>query len=174
MVQREVTYSPNTQPSQDTPTAASVPDGSGDTVQTSPIGWVAKQAKIYEESGGTKGTTAGGSPCLLLDYQGRRSGRWHRTVLIYTRDAGAYLVVASNGGADHHPKWYLSIAEHPNVRLRVGTERFPAHAETLSPDEKARVWPYVAATFAQYDEYQKKTSRDIPVVRLERITSDQP
>jgi deazaflavin-dependent oxidoreductase (nitroreductase family) len=135
---------------------------------------VAKQAKIYEESGGTKGTTVNGSPCLLLDYRGRRSGGWHRTVLIYTRDADAYLIVASNGSADHHPLWYHSITEHPNVRLRVGTERFPARAETLSPDEKARVWPHLVATFAHYDEYQKKTSRDIPVVRLHRIVNNQP
>jgi F420H(2)-dependent quinone reductase len=63
----------------------------------SPVRWVAKQAKTYEESGGTKGTTANGAPCLLLDYQGRRSGGWHRTVLIYARDADTYLIVAICG-----------------------------------------------------------------------------
>jgi deazaflavin-dependent oxidoreductase (nitroreductase family) len=138
----------------------------------SPVRWVAQQAKTYEESGGTKGTTANGAPCLLLDYQSRHNRAWHRTVLIYTRDSDSYLIVASNGGADHHPTWYRSIEIHPDVQLRVGTERFPAHAETLSPEEKTRVWPHLVATFARYHEYQQKTSRDIPVVRLHRMIHD--
>jgi deazaflavin-dependent oxidoreductase (nitroreductase family) len=121
---------------------------------------------MYEESGGTKGTTADGAPCLLLDYRGRRTGAWHRTVLIYAEDGGSYLIVASNGGADDHPAWYQSLVQNSDVQLRVGTRRFPARAETLSPEEKARVWPQLVDTFARYDEYQKKTSRDIPVVRL--------
>nr|WP_238412818.1 nitroreductase/quinone reductase family protein [Saccharothrix deserti] len=82
-----------------------------------------------------------GAPCLLLDYRGRRSGHWRRTVLIYRRDGGSFLVVASNGGADSDPQWYRSIAENPDVRVRVGPDRFAARAHTLSGDEKADVWP---------------------------------
>jgi deazaflavin-dependent oxidoreductase (nitroreductase family) len=109
------------------------------------------------------------APCLLLDYQGRRSGQWRRTVLIYDRDGDDYLVVASKGGADQHPEWYLNLEANPDVRLRVETERFAARAETLSPEEKARVWPHLVEIFAPYADYQKKTERDIPVVRLTRI-----
>lgn len=138
-----------------------------EAVRISPVAWVAKQARIYEESGGTKGTTVHGSPCLLLDYRGRRSGGWHRTVLIYGRDADSYLVVASNGGADDHPLWYRSIQENPGVRLRVDTARFTARAHTLSPQEKARVWPHLVSVFAPYESYQRKTKRDIPVIRLQ-------
>ncbi|MEU3463559.1 nitroreductase family deazaflavin-dependent oxidoreductase [Streptomyces sp. NPDC006733] len=137
-------------------------------VQISPTKWVAKQARTYEESGGTKGLTMQGSPCLLLDYLGRRSGAWHRTVLIYGRDGDDYLVVASKGGDDNHPLWYLSLRDHPEVHVRVGPERFTATAETLSPDEKARVWPHLVDVYAPYADYQAKTERDIPVVRLRR------
>jgi deazaflavin-dependent oxidoreductase (nitroreductase family) len=144
-------------------------DAVDDGVRISPVGWVAKQARTYEESGGTRGTTISGAPCLLLDYRGRRSGDWHRTVLIYGRDGESYLVVGSNGGKDAHPLWYLSVAENPAVRLRVGPDRFDARAETLSPEEKARVWPHLMEVFPRWDTYQRTTSRDIPVVRLRRV-----
>ncbi|MEV1022855.1 nitroreductase family deazaflavin-dependent oxidoreductase [Streptomyces sp. NPDC050264] len=137
-------------------------------IAVSPAGWVAKQARVYEESGGTKGTTLQGAPCLLLDYEGRKSGQWRRTVLIYGRDGDDYLIVASYGGADDHPLWYLNLQANPDVRLRVGTERFTARAETLSPEDKARVWDSLVELFPPYADYQKKTSRDIPVVRLSR------
>ncbi|MCM2424431.1 nitroreductase family deazaflavin-dependent oxidoreductase [Streptomyces sp. RKAG337] len=138
-------------------------------VQISPTEWVATQARTYEESGGTEGTDMNGSPCLLLDYLGRRSGKWHRTVLIYGRDGADYLIVASKGGDDNHPLWYLSLQDNPEVHLRVNTERFTATAETLSPDEKARVWPHLVDVYGPYADYQKKTDRDIPVVRLRRV-----
>ncbi|MGW7269249.1 nitroreductase family deazaflavin-dependent oxidoreductase [Streptomyces sp. NPDC054864] len=135
----------------------------------SPTGWVAKQARLYEESGGTKGTGVQGVPCLLLDYRGRRTGQLRRTVLIYGRDGDDYLIVASNGGADEHPLWYRNLVDEPDVRLRVGTEeRFAARAETLPPEDKARVWPGLVEIFAPYADYQAKTDRDIPVVRLRR------
>jgi deazaflavin-dependent oxidoreductase (nitroreductase family) len=137
-------------------------------VVISPTGWVAEQARIYEESGGTEGTGMRGVPCLLLDYKGRKSGQWRRTVLIYGRDGDDYLIVASYGGSDRHPEWYLNLQANPDVRLRVETERFTARAETLSPQDKARVWDSLVELFPQYADYQKKTSRDIPVVRLRR------
>ncbi|MFI7382387.1 nitroreductase family deazaflavin-dependent oxidoreductase [Streptomyces sp. NPDC049813] len=142
--------------------------GSDNEVEVSPTGWVADQARTYEESGGTKGTTMQGAPCLLLDYKGRKTGQWRRTVLIYGRDGDDYLIVASYGGSDQHPLWYLNLQADPDVRLRVGTERFTARAETLPAAEKARVWDSLVELFAPYAEYQKKTSRDIPVVRLTR------
>ncbi|MGD6749304.1 nitroreductase family deazaflavin-dependent oxidoreductase [Streptomyces sp. BH105] len=137
-------------------------------VVVNPSGWVAEQARTYEESGGTKGTTMQGAPCLLLDYEGRKSGQWRRTVLIYGRDGDDYLIVASKGGADEHPLWYLNLQANPEVRLRVETERFTARAETLSAQDKARVWDSLVELFPPYADYQKKTSRDIPVVRLVR------
>ncbi|MEU8674583.1 nitroreductase family deazaflavin-dependent oxidoreductase [Streptomyces sp. NPDC048560] len=137
-------------------------------VQVSPATWVARQAELYESSGGTKGTTQLGVPCLLMDYVGRRSGAVRRTVLMYGRDGDDYLIVASNGGSDKPPLWYLNLLAGPEVELRVGTERFPAVAETLSAQEKERVWPHLVDLFPRYAQYQRGTSRDIPVVRLRR------
>ncbi|MER6999380.1 nitroreductase family deazaflavin-dependent oxidoreductase [Streptomyces sp. NPDC000410] len=134
-----------------------------------PTEWVANQARLYERSGGTRGTTLHGAPCLLLDYRGRRSGTWRRTVLIYGRDGGDHLIVASNGGADRHPLWYVNLVAEPEVVLRVGTERFRARAETLPSAEKARVWPHLVGVFAPFATYQERTERDIPVVRLSRL-----
>ncbi|GLZ78918.1 nitroreductase [Actinorhabdospora filicis] len=138
-------------------------------VRISPVEWVAKQAREYEESGGVKGTTVMGVPCLLLDYVGRRSGDWHRTVLMYGRDGADHVIVASNGGKDADPLWYRSIAENPRVRLRVGPERFEADASTVSAGEKAKLWPYLSSVFQGWADYQVKTERDIPVVRLRRV-----
>lgn len=138
-------------------------------VKISPSSWVAEQAKKYEESNGTEGADFNGSPCLLMDYLGRRSGDWLRTVLIYGRDGDDYLIVASKGGADSHPVWYLSLLDNPEVHLRVNEERFTARAETLSAEEKARVWPHLLDVYAPYADYQKKTDRDIPVIRLSRV-----
>ncbi|HEV7626360.1 MAG TPA: nitroreductase family deazaflavin-dependent oxidoreductase [Streptomyces sp.] len=140
-------------------------DGS---VVISPTGWVAEQAKLYEESGGTEGTEVMGAPCLLLDYRGRHSGTWRRTVLIYDRDGEDYLVVASYGGSDKHPEWYLNLVENPDVQLRVGADRFSARAEPLTAHDKERVWPQLVELFPPYADYRKKTTRDIPVVKLRR------
>jgi deazaflavin-dependent oxidoreductase (nitroreductase family) len=144
-------------------------DYDANKVKPSASGWVAEQAQRYEESGGTDATDLRGAPCLLMDYQGRSSGDWYRNVLIYGRDGEDYLLVASKGGADDHPQWYLNLVAHPQVHLRVLTERFTARAETLSPQEKARVWPHLVEVFPPYADYQKKTERDIPVVRLSRV-----
>lgn len=138
-------------------------------VAISPVEWVARQAREYEESGGTKGTTVQGVPCLLLDYVGRRSGGWHRTVLMYGRDGDDFLIVGSNGGKETHPLWYRSLQVNPRVRLRVGPERFEADASTVDAEEKARLWPYLSTVFDGWARYQEKTERDIPVVRLRRV-----
>ncbi|GAA4911359.1 deazaflavin-dependent oxidoreductase (nitroreductase family) [Stackebrandtia albiflava] len=138
------------------------------TVKLSPTKWVADQARLYEESGGTKGTTIHGAPCLLLDHRGRRSGDWYRTVLIYGRDGDDLLIVASNGGADRHPQWYRNLTADPRVRVRVGPEWFDAEAEDLSPADRDRVWPHLDEVFAPYAGYRRKTTREIPVVRLRR------
>jgi len=138
-------------------------------VQVSPTAWVAEQARRYEESDGTEATDMNGSPCLLLDYLGRKSGQWLRTVLIYGRDGDDYLIVASKGGAPEHPLWYLSLRDNPDVHVRVDHERFAARAEVLSAQDKARVWPHLLDVYAPYEDYQKKTDREIPVVRLRRV-----
>ncbi|RPK83614.1 Deazaflavin-dependent nitroreductase [Streptomyces sp. ADI97-07] len=87
---------------------------------------------------------------------------------MYGRDGDDHLIVGSNGGSDRHPLWYLNLLDDPAVEVRVGTERFPALAETLSAEEKERVWPHLVEVFPRYAAYRACTTRDIPVVRLRR------
>ncbi|MGH9077241.1 MAG: nitroreductase family deazaflavin-dependent oxidoreductase [Acidimicrobiales bacterium] len=131
--------------------------------------WVAEHTRRYVDSGGLEATELQGAPCLVLTTRGRRSGRLRRNALIYARDGDDYVVVASKGGDDHHPMWYLNLIESPTVTVQVGPQVFTAHAATVKPDEKARLWPAVTAVWPAYDEYQANTSRDIPVVALRPI-----
>ncbi|MBG0833175.1 nitroreductase family deazaflavin-dependent oxidoreductase [Planomonospora sp. ID67723] len=133
-----------------------------------PTDWVARHIRSYVESDGAKGHLYQGIPTLLLTTRGRRSGKLRRTALIYGRDGDRYLVVASNGGSENHPAWYLNLADDPHVGVQVGAERFAALARTATPEEKAGLWPVMVEVFPTYDRYRAKASRDIPVVVLER------
>jgi deazaflavin-dependent oxidoreductase (nitroreductase family) len=137
-------------------------------VTNSPTGWVAEHIRGYVESGGEAGHVWQGVPTLLLTVRGRTSGKLRRTALIYGRDGGRYLVVASKGGAPEHPSWYLNLVANPDVELQVGAEKFGARARSATAEEKPHLWSVMTAIWPDYDEYQKKTDREIPVVILER------
>lgn len=134
----------------------------------SPTGWVAKHVCRYVQTEGRSGHRWNGVDTLLITTRGRRSGKLRRTALIYGRHGDDYLVVASNGGAAQHPAWYLNLLEHPDVAVQVGPDRFAARARPATAEEKPCLWRLMASNFPQYDGYQKRTSRDIPVVILER------
>ncbi|MEV3925000.1 nitroreductase family deazaflavin-dependent oxidoreductase [Actinomadura coerulea] len=123
----------------------------------------------YQATDGAEGHEWQGTVTLLLTTTGRRSGKEHTTPLIYQTEGDAYLVVASKGGADEPPLWYLNLKDKPEVTVQVKGDRFTARARTASPEEKPPLWRKMAATWPDYDEYQKKTDRDIPVVVLERV-----
>jgi deazaflavin-dependent oxidoreductase (nitroreductase family) len=142
---------------------------SQEEVFDSPSGWVAEHIRAYVETDGEKGHRWRGVTTLLLTTRGRKSGKLRRTALIYGRDGERYLVVASQGGADWNPNWYLNLAENPDVELQVGAERFPARARTATPDEKPDLWRIMTSIWPDYDEYQARCARDIPVVILERV-----
>jgi deazaflavin-dependent oxidoreductase (nitroreductase family) len=135
----------------------------------SALEWVADHARRYLDSDGADGHLWNGVPCLVLDTLGRRSGQWRRQVLIYGRDGDDFVVVASKGGAPSNPLWYENLTDQPRVRVQVGADRFEADASTLGDDDRARLWPTMAAIWPAYDEYQAKTDRTIPVVRLRRV-----
>lgn len=139
----------------------------GEPIHDSPDGWVREHIEDYVTSDGQKGHHWRGMTTLLLTTRGRKSGLLRRTALIYGRDGDNYLIVASNGGSAEHPLWYLNLAADPRVELQVGPDRFAARARTATPEEKARLWPVMAAIFPTYDRYEKKTRRDIPLVILE-------
>ena len=133
----------------------------------SPIKWVADHTRRNVESGGEKGHEWRGVHCLVLTTTGRRSGTRRRNALIYGRDGGRYVVVASNGGHPQHPAWYLNLVANPEVEVQVGADTFRATARAASADEKAGLWPQMAAVWPYYNTYQSKTTREIPVVVLE-------
>jgi len=135
----------------------------------SPRGWVADHIREYVESDGKKGHLWRGVPTLLLTTRGRKSGQLRRTALIYGQDGDRYLIVGSRGGAATHPLWYENLVADANVRVQVGAEKFSARAGTADPEEKRCLWPTMTAIWPAYDEYQTKTTRDIPVVILERV-----
>ena len=140
---------------------------SEEPVFDSPTGWVKSHIRDYVESDGKKGHLWRGVTTLLLTTRGRKSGKLRRTALIYGRDGANYLIVASKGGAPNHPEWYLNLVENPEVELQVGAEKIAAHARTATPEEKRRLWEVMSKAFPQYDKYQAKTGREIPLVILE-------
>ncbi|MFV2175438.1 nitroreductase family deazaflavin-dependent oxidoreductase [Actinomadura sp. LOL_016] len=123
----------------------------------------------YQETDGAEGHDWQGTITLLLTTTGRRTGQPRTTPLIYQPEGDAYLVVASKGGDDEPPLWYLNLQEDPEVKVQVKGDRFTARARTATPEEKPAFWKKMAATWPQYDEYQTKTDREIPVVVLERV-----
>ncbi|GAA3721791.1 nitroreductase family deazaflavin-dependent oxidoreductase [Spinactinospora alkalitolerans] len=122
----------------------------------------------YRETGGEVGHDWQGVSTLLLTTTGRRSGRERTTPLIYRRDGADHVIVASAGGQPGHPAWYHNLSTDPEVTVQVKDDRFPARARTATEEEKARLWPRMAEVWPDYDEYQTKTDRPIPVVILER------
>ena len=143
-----------------------------DEVIDSPVGWVAQHIRGYVDSDGEKGHHWRGVNTLLLTITGRKSGKLRRTALIYGREGDRYLVVASKGGDKNHPEWYLNVVENPEVEVQVGSEKFRARARTASAEEKPELWRLMTSIWPEYDSYQAKTRRDIPVVVLERPAPD--
>lgn len=134
-----------------------------------------EHVRRYEETNGEVGhywenpRVSGSVPCLILTTTGRKSGEPRKSALIYGEHEGDYVIVASLGGADHHPAWYLNLSQNPEVGVQVGADKFTAKARTADANEKAVLWPKMSAVWPDYDNYQQKTDRDIPVVVLERV-----
>lgn len=127
-----------------------------------------EHVKRYVETDGEEGHDWQGTTTLILTTKGRRSGEPRSTPLIYRPHGDDYLVVASKGGADDPPAWYLNLEAEPDVEVQVRGERFHAHARTADPAEKPGLWQIMLGAWPAYADYQKKTSREIPVVILER------
>ena len=123
----------------------------------------------YQETDGAEGHDwLRGSSTLLLTTTGRKSGKQYTTPLIYTFDGDNPVIVASQGGTDDHPDWYLNLVANPHVDVQIKGEKFHAHPHTAEGEERERLWKQMAEVWPDYDEYQKKTDREIPVVVLER------
>ncbi len=135
-------------------------------VYNSPTPWVRKHVEGYVETGGKQGHKWNGARVLLLTTRGRESGKLRRTALIYGEDKGNYILVASRGGHPDHPNWYLNLSADPNVRVQVAEQEFEATASTATGAERAHLWALMVEIWPEYENYQKRTERTIPVVVL--------
>ena len=109
------------------------------------------------------------APLLLLTTTGARSGKPFTTPLVYTRDGNRIVIIASKGGAPTHPAWFHNLKAHPTVTLEIGKEKFQAKATITTDPERQRLFDAQAKVMPNFNEYQKATTRQIPVIALERI-----
>jgi deazaflavin-dependent oxidoreductase (nitroreductase family) len=121
-------------------------------------------------NGNVTGTFAG-RPLLLLTTTGAKSGKQHTTPLVYTKDGDNLVIIASKGGAPTNPAWYHNIVANPTVTVELPGETFRAQARVAEGEERQRLYDAQAALMPAFAEYQQKTTRQIPVIVLERTRS---
>lgn len=131
--------------------------------------WARKQAERYEASGGTEAADLRGRPIIVLTSVGARTGKLRKTALMRVEHGGRYAVVASRGGAAKHPVWYYNLKANPHVELQDGSVTRDYLAREVRGPEKAEWWARAVETWPAYDDYQAKTTREIPVFVLEPI-----
>ncbi|MFI6522761.1 nitroreductase family deazaflavin-dependent oxidoreductase [Spirillospora sp. NPDC050679] len=138
----------------------------------SPEPSVAEHIARYLRTDGADGHMEAGVTNLLLTTVGRRSGTLRRTGLFYGEDDGRYVLIGSSfSGGPRHPSWYLNLLDHPEAQVQIKGERFLVRARTAEGAERARLWRLMADRWPAYDRYQARSSREIPVVVLERTAS---
>lgn len=135
--------------------------------EPSPASYVRDQVETYERTGGAEGNTMKGRPVIILTTQGARSGKLRKTPLMRVEHEGRYAVVASKGGAPEHPLWFHNIVANPHVELQDGAHRQDMTAHEATGEEKAEWWRRAVAAWPDYEQYQKKTDREIPLFVLE-------
>ena len=124
---------------------------------------------VYRLSGGMIGRRLVDNDMLLLTTMGRKTGTAHTVPLLYLRDGPNIVVIASFGGRDRHPEWYLNLVAHPSVTAQVGGSQVSLHGRTASPSERETQWPRVVEAYEAYARYSSRTDREIPVVILEPV-----
>jgi deazaflavin-dependent oxidoreductase (nitroreductase family) len=128
----------------------------------------AEHVRVYRETAGERGYHWRGNTILLLSTTGRKSGEQRTTPLIHRSDGEHWVVVASKGGAPENPSWFENLLADPKATIEVKGESIPVAATTAEGDERTRLWSLMIEDWPAYDDYQKKTDREIPVVVLAR------
>jgi deazaflavin-dependent oxidoreductase (nitroreductase family) len=126
-------------------------------------------AGVYRATGGKLFGRMGKSPILLLNTVGRKSGRKRTSPLLYVMDGEDFVIIASKGGAPTHPAWYLNLRANPEATVEVGDREVRVRAERTAPEEKARLWQKMVEMYPTYDDYQRKTEREIPLLILRPV-----
>ncbi|MCU0258391.1 MAG: nitroreductase family deazaflavin-dependent oxidoreductase [Solirubrobacteraceae bacterium] len=128
----------------------------------------AEHVRVYRETGGERGYHWRGTTILLLTTTGRRSGEPRTTPLIHRVDDGRWVIVASKGGTPEHPAWFLNLEADPEATIQVQAEEIPVRMSVAEGEERSRLWRLMAEVWPDYDAYQERTEREIPIVLLER------
>ena len=128
----------------------------------------AEHVRVYRETGGERGYHWRGTTILLLTTRGRRSGEPRTMPLIHRTDGDRWVVVASKGGWPQNPAWFENLMAEPDAEIEVLGDRIPVRASVAEGAERERLWQLMTEVWPAYDEYQERTSRQIPVVVLTR------
>ena len=137
----------------------------------SPREWVREQVDLYERSGGAEGTSLRdtGLPVIIVTHIGNKTGAVRKTPLMRVMDGDNYVLVGSQGGAPKHPAWVHNLRTNPKVEIRDLSTVYPMQArEVTEPGERQRLWKLAVAAYPPYEEYQTRTSRQIPIFLAER------
>lgn len=132
----------------------------------SPSDWARNQAERFEASGGSEANTLNGVPIIVMTSVGARSGKLRKTPLMRVEHEGEYAVVASKGGAPDNPTWFHNLVAQAHVELQDGPVRKDYDARLVTGPERDLWWERSVAVWPAYDDYQRKTSREIPVFVL--------
>ncbi len=129
---------------------------------------------VYQMTGGLLGRRLVGNDMLLLTTTGRVTGRPHTVPLLYLRDGESIVTIASYGGRNRHPEWYLNLLATPSATVQVGSSKRRVFARTASADERRDWWPRVVDAYSDYAVYQTRSDREIPVVFLDPPIAGDP
>ena len=130
------------------------------------LDWVREQVELYESSGGTEGTTLldTGMPCILVTHLGNKSGAVRKIPLMRVKVGDSYVLIGSMGGQPKNPVWVYNLRANPDITLRDATEVFEMRVrEVEDATERAALWAAAVEAYPDYDAYQAKTDRVIPV-----------
>ena len=136
------------------------------------LDWVREQVELYESSGGTEGITLRdtGLPCIIITHKGGKTGAVRKIPVMRVKVDDGYVLIGSYGGREKNPVWVYNLRANPDVEIRDRTEVFKMRVREVTTDpERQRLWDASAEAYPPYDDYQKKTSRTIPVFIAEQV-----
>jgi len=129
---------------------------------------MAGHTTVYRATGGLIGHRIPGfAPSLLLDHVGARSATKRTSPLVYGKDGQNLVLVASKGGYPKNPGWFHNLIANPDTTVQVGSQRRPVHARVATPEERERLWALMVGVYSGYEDYRRRTDREIPLVVLE-------
>jgi F420H(2)-dependent quinone reductase len=127
------------------------------------------QVYVYRRSGGKRLGHIRGMPVLLLTTVGRKTGKTRVNPVVYIRDGNNYVIVAANAGADRNPGWFANLRANPQTTIEVDDMTLTVNAHKASKEEKGGLWPRLVEQASFFEDYRKKTTRDIPMIILEPL-----